>query len=211
MNIKRILAVPAIYRYFRNFAGNDNVRQRYSDEFIRAGVGARVLDIGCGTGDILKFLPAVDYTGFDISPDYIESAKRKFGDRGRFFCEPVGSSVNVPESSFDVVLAHGVLHHLDDDEVMSLFSIAHRSLKPGGRLVTFDGCFTEDQSYLARFFVSRDRGQFVRNREAYEDLARRTFRHVNVTILNDQIRIPYTHIVMECRREQGSIPGGESD
>lgn len=200
MNIKKILALPAAYSFFRKFAGNDAARQRYADKFIRAKDGMRVLDIGCGTGDILKFLPSVDYMGFDISPDYIASAKKNFGSRGQFFCEPVGSGIDVPESSFDIALAHGVLHHLDDDEAIALFSIAHRSLKPGGRLVTFDGCFTEDQSFLAKFFVSRDRGQFVRNRANYERLAKAVFSEVAITVRHDLIRLPYTHIVMECRK-----------
>lgn len=200
MNIKKILAFPAAYSAFRRLAGNDAARQRYADLFIRAPSGAKVLDIGCGTGDILKFLPSVDYMGFDISPDYIESAKRNFGDRGQFFCEPVGSGIDVPESSFDVALAHGVLHHLDDAEATALFSIAYRSLKQGGRLITFDGCFTEDQSFLSRFFVSRDRGQYVRHRSGYEALARTVFSEVEVTISHDLIRLPYTHIVMECRK-----------
>lgn len=200
MNIKKILALPVVYSFFRKFAGNDAARQRYADQFIRAKVGMRVLDIGCGTGDILKFLPSVDYMGFDISQDYIASAKRNFGSRGQFFCEPVGTSIDVPESSFDITLAHGVLHHLDDEEATALFSIAYRSLKPGGRLVTFDGCFTEDQSFLAKFFVSRDRGQFVRNRENYLRLAKAVFSEAEVTVRHDLIRLPYTHIVMECRK-----------
>lgn len=203
MNIRKILDFPAVYSFFRKFVGNDKVRQRYADQFIRAEKGSKVLDIGCGTGDILGFLPEVDYIGFDLSADYIETAKKRFAGRGRFFCESVGSGVNVPDSSFDIVIAHGVLHHLDDQEAKSLFSIAHRALKPGGRLVTFDGCFTEDQSVYSRFFVSRDRGQFVRTRPAYEALARSEFQNVRVTVRHDLIRLPYTHIIMECQKHGG--------
>lgn len=200
MNIKKLLAVPAIYSFFRKLVGSDSARQRYTDQFIRAQVNARVLDIGCGTGDIIRFLPAVNYIGFDISSDYIESARRRFGERGQFFCMPVGTGMNVPEDSFDIVISHGVLHHLDDGEAASLFSIAHRSLKKGGRLLTFDGCFVADQSRLAKFFVSRDRGQFVRTRDSYEALAKGPFSEVAVTIRHDLIRLPYTHIIMECRK-----------
>ncbi len=200
MNIKQVLELPSIYKFFRSFVGNNGNRQRYADTFIRAKNGMRVLDIGCGTGDILQFLPSVDYLGFDISADYIKSAKEKFGDRGNFFCSPVSESIEVLEASFDIVLAHGVLHHLNDQEVSELFSVAFRALKPGGRLITFDGCFTENQSWLARFFVSKDRGQHVRYRSAYEALARTAFANTHVTIRHDLIRLPYTHIIMECTR-----------
>lgn len=200
MSIKHVLNLPFIYKFFRRFIGDDNIRQHYADQFICARDGMRVLDIGCGTGDILRFLPLVDYLGFDLSADDIESAKQKFGDRGRFFCSPVDESIDVLEASFDIVLAHGVLHHLNDQEALKLFAIALRALKPGGRLVTFDGCFTDDQSRLARFFVSKDRGQHIRNRCGYEDLAKSAFSSPRVTIRHDLIRLPYTHIIMECTK-----------
>ena len=200
MKIRKILSFPAVYSTFRNLAGDDAVRQSYADQFIRASVGKRVLDIGCGTGDILKFLPAVDYRGFDISADYIASAKKKFGDRGHFFCQSIEDSIDIPPSSFDIVLAHGVLHHLNDAEAIKLFSTAYSALKPGGRLVTFDGCFVEDQSFLARFLVSLDRGRFVRDQSGYEVLAKTCPFEIKVSIRHNLIRLPYTHIIMECRK-----------
>jgi SAM-dependent methyltransferase len=96
------------------------------------------------------------------------------------------------------VIAHGVLHHLDDDQARTLFRVARRALKPGGRLVTYDGCFTPDQSAAARFVVSLDRGRHVRTREAYERLARGEFSEVRTFVRHDLVRIPYTHLIMEC-------------
>lgn len=198
MDPRKLLAIPAIYSLFRKFIGRDSVRRQYAESHIRAQVGQHVLDIGCGTGDILDFLPDVDYVGFDIDPDYIRAAQQRYGSRGTFFCEPVGEGMNAPAASFDIVIAHGLLHHLDDEEAIALFRIARKALKPGGRLITFDGCFSDDQSRLSRFFVSRDRGRHVRRREAYEALGLTAFGRVKVTIRHDLIRIPYTHIIMEC-------------
>lgn len=198
MDPRKLLGVPAIYSLFRQFVGRDSVRHQYAEKYIRAQPGQRVLDIGCGTGDILDFLPDVDYVGFDMDPAYISAASQRHGSRGTFFCEPVGEGVNVPAASFDVVIAHGVLHHLNDDEAKALFKIAHTALKPGGRLLTFDGCFSDDQSRMSQFFVSRDRGCHVRRREDYETLARAVFEHVSVSVHHDLLRIPYTHLIMEC-------------
>jgi SAM-dependent methyltransferase len=203
MILKNILNIPSLYSVFRHFIGSDKTRQWYADNVIKAKYGSNILDIGCGPGDILNFLPEVSYLGFDLSPEYIESARRRFGDRGEFYCEQVGSGIKVPELSFDIVIAHGVLHHLNDDEAKALFSIAHRSLKPGGRLVTMDGCYIDGQSRLARYFLSQDRGQFVRTRPAYEALARSEFQNFRVTIRHDLIRLPYTHIIMECQKHEG--------
>jgi cyclopropane fatty-acyl-phospholipid synthase-like methyltransferase len=198
MDPRKLLGIPALYSLFRKFVGRDTYRRHYAEQHIRAQPNQHVLDIGCGTGDILNFLPAVDYVGFDMDPDYISAAKQRFGSRGTFFCEPVNEGVNVVPRSFDVVIAHGVLHHLNDDEAKSLFRIAFAALKPGGRLLTFDGCYADDQSWLSRFFVSRDRGRFVRGKEEYEVLARSVFSNVKSSIHHDLIRIPYTHLIMEC-------------
>lgn len=198
MDPRRLLAIPAVYSLFRKFVGRDSVRRQYAETYIRARQGQRVLDIGCGPGDMLVFLPDVDYVGFDMDPAYINAAQQRFGSRGNFYCEPVGGGVNVTASSFDVAIAHGILHHLNDTEVKALFSIAHAALKPGGRLLTFDGCYSDDQSTMSRFFVSRDRGRYVRRWEDYQTLALTVFEHVSVNVRHDLLRIPYTHLIMEC-------------
>ena len=38
---------------------------------------SRHLDIGCGPGDRLSSLPEVNYTGFDLDPNYIAAATRR--------------------------------------------------------------------------------------------------------------------------------------
>ena len=198
MDLRKLLELPALYRIFRHLVGRDSVRQWYSETYIRAQPGQRVLDIGCGTGDILNFLPDVDYVGFDMDPAYIDAARQRFGSRGAFFCEPVSAGVNVAAASFDIVIAHGVLHHLSDEEARALFKIARTALKPGGRMISIDPCFADGQSQISRLLVSRDRGRHVRRKEDYEVLAAAEFAHVSATVRHDLIRIPYTHLIMEC-------------
>ena len=96
--------------------------------------------------------------------------------------------------------AIGVLHHLDDADAVRLFELASAALKPGGRLITYDGCFVKDQSSLAKWFISRDRGQYVRDADGYVSLASQVFTHVRVSIRHDMMRIPYTRIILECQK-----------
>ena len=203
--MRSLLDRPGAYSLFRKLVGRDSARLAYAREHLRVDPGQRVLDLGCGPGDILQFLPAVDYVGYDINPAYIERALRRFGDRGAFHCIAVSESLS-PGEDFDVVIAHGVLHHLDDAAARTLFRIARRALKPGGRLVTIDGCFAEGQSALARLFLSLDRGRHVRSRDAYERLARSEFEEVKCFVRHDLIRIPYTHLIMECGTGRPSRP-----
>jgi SAM-dependent methyltransferase len=203
IELRLLLGIPALYSAFSRFAGG-SARETYAREYIRALPGDRVLDIGCGPADILDFLPAgIEYIGFDSSEDYIASANARFGQRGRFFCADVYSQAGESLRDFDIVMANGVLHHLDDREARELFRIARSALKPEGRLVTLDGCYAPGQSALARHLLSKDRGAYVRSELAYRELAAPIFANVTSTIRHDLMRIPYTHIILEC---SGSAP-----
>jgi SAM-dependent methyltransferase len=193
-----LLTLPSVYRLFRTIVRGDGCRI-YVSEYVRPVPAEKLLDIGCGPGDILEDLPAVDYLGFDINPKYVEAAQKRFGHRGRFFCGDVGlTTIDQEAGSFDLVLATGVLHHLDDSQALSLFKLARKALKPGGRLVTYDGCFVAGQPKLARFVVSQDRGRYVRESAEYAKLASLVFPAVRSFVRHDLLRIPYTHVILQC-------------
>jgi cyclopropane fatty-acyl-phospholipid synthase-like methyltransferase len=168
-------------------------------EYVQPTVGARILEIGCGPGTILGYLPQVDYLGFDLSSEYIEMARKRFPD-ARFVCERVSQFSLNKQESFDVVLALGIVHHLDDQEAKQLFQIAYDALRFGGKMITFDGVWTNDQSRVARWLLSRDRGEHVRKESEYVNLASQVFTNIKASVRHDLIRIPYSHLILECFR-----------
>ena len=168
-------------------------------EFIQPFAGMRVLDIGCGPADILAYLPQVEYWGFDISADYIARAQARFGERGRFTCHLLRESDLPAMPEFDVVLALGVLHHLDDQVAAQFVQLAHKALRTGGRLLTIDPCLDPSQNWIARFLIRQDRGQNVRDRTGYATLAQAGFRAPRVEVRHIAW-IPYTHCYLECRK-----------
>lgn len=195
--IRAVLSHPAVYSTFQSLLGAHAVRSALVSRYVRPEAGMKVLDIGCGPAEILAYLPPVAYWGFDISPSYIAQAQARFGDRGHFHCKEL-SAGDLPQlPPFDVVLAIGLLHHLDDETALSLLELARRALKPGGRLVTLDPCLHAGQNPIARFLISRDRGQNVRTLEGYTQLASRVFVRPRVD-LRHKSGIPYTHCIMEC-------------
>ena len=197
--VYRALALPVVYRVWGRLVGGRD-RGAFAREHIRAREGQRVLDIGCGPADILQYLPKVDYTGFDANPDYITTATRNYGDRGRFYCQRVSEESLSAHEGFDIVLAVGVLHHLDDAEAEQLFRLALAALVPGGRLITLDGVFVKGQSKVARLIVSRDRGQHVRDERGYLRIAERVFTKITPAVRTDLLTIPYTHLILECEK-----------
>ena len=113
--------------------------QRCKDNEIGDLNKKKVLDLGCGTGgaaiDALKNGAIV--TAVDISPKSIEHLINRAREEG---VEPFLSayvmdaqSMTLDDSSFDVVIGNGILHHLPDLKE-SLIEI-HRVLKPDGKAV----------------------------------------------------------------------------
>lgn len=198
--VRAILSVPAVYETFQRAVGSPRVRRHLVDQYVGLRPGLRVLDVGCGPGDLIEYLPGVAYTGTDLSASYIESARRRFGDRGRYFVGHVADLDSAELGQFDVVIAKSLLHHIDEDEALHLFDVASTVLAEGGRLVTVDAAYTPDMSRGSRLVVSRDRGQSILTPAGYERLARHAFRDVDVAVHHDLLRIPYTHAFMSCRR-----------
>jgi cyclopropane fatty-acyl-phospholipid synthase-like methyltransferase len=195
--LRSILGHSAIYDFFQTLMGADRNRREFVAKHIRPVEGMRLLDIGCGTARILDYLPPLTYNGFDLSQEYIDQAVERYQGRGTFRCAMVEKATLQDEPSYDIVLAVGVLHHLDDEAVLQLLGLAKAELREGGRLVTIDPCFDDAQNPIARFLVSRDRGQNVRSAEQYRDLAFTIFDKVDGEVKH-RTWIPYTHWIMEC-------------
>lgn len=173
-------------------------RRELVERFIRPGPRSRVLDLGCGTAEILAFLPEdVEYCGYDISADYIGAARTRFGARGHFHCAELSGASLQGMPRFDVALMIGVLHHLDDAASRSALALAREALVSHGRLVTVDPCFAEPQNPVARYLIELDRGQHVREAGGYRALAAGCFPVVSGT-LRHRRWVPYTHWIMEC-------------
>lgn len=106
--------------------------------------GLRVLDVGCGTGNLLrstgKRWPKVELTGMDPDPKALARARRKSRRAGldvrldRGFAQ----EMPFPDDSFDRVFSSLMLHHLDTASKDALLAEVRRVLRPGGVLVLAD-------------------------------------------------------------------------
>ena len=100
--------------------------------------GLRILDAGCGTGQMLQHLGRYGQAvGIDTSPEAIRFASSRGADR-----LVLGSVARMPfaPETFDCVLSLDVIEHVEDDEAMvrSLYEV----VKPGGHLIITVPAFT---------------------------------------------------------------------
>jgi SAM-dependent methyltransferase len=193
------LSFPAVYDSYQSLVGAPRCHQRFIAEMVRPRAGERVLDIGCGVGASVRYLPAgVRYVGIDISEAYIARARTDYADRGDFFCVDVGAARAETLGQFDLAFSFGVLHHLSDEMVGRVIELVRKVVRPGGRFVTIDPCYVAGQNAIAKLIIDNDRGEFVRDRDGYVPLIA-GLGEVNVAIHHDLLRIPYTQIVMQVQ------------
>ena len=107
----------------------------------------RLLDVGCGTGNlslkVLEVLTSAAVTCLDGSQNMLDEASRKLdGQNVTFHCLDLENDpwdAEWDSESYDAIYSAFVLEHLPFDAYRRFLSSARRILKPGGLLVAAEG------------------------------------------------------------------------
>ena len=99
-------------------------------------LGARVLDVGCGTGEhvLMAAQAGCDAVGIDISTSAIRLAEAKARERGIRARFEVGDARRLasPGEQFDTVLDCGLFHVFDDEDREPFVESLGRVVRSGG-------------------------------------------------------------------------------
>lgn len=198
--LKGALRNGLVYDLFQTALGSSSVYGEYARNYLRLKDGYKVLDIGCGTGKLLDFLPdGIDFTGCDYSERYIEKAKTKYGEKGQWIHVDSNdlNSLFPTDKKFDVVMANGLFHHLNDAEVSGLVKTARSLLDHNGVFMSIDICKSAS-NFLGNVLASVDRGKNVRDLIGYKQLVAREFTAVEAELKGGLSRLPYTYAIIRA-------------
>jgi glycosyltransferase involved in cell wall biosynthesis len=110
---------------------------RYLWQKMRPYVGARVLEIGAGTGSITRHLSdRSQVLATDTRPDYVDRLRGRFENRPNVSVRRLvlgETNPDLPKGEFDTVVCSNVLEHIEDDR--AALAEMNRALVDGGRLV----------------------------------------------------------------------------
>jgi ubiquinone/menaquinone biosynthesis C-methylase UbiE len=112
-----------------------------------------IVDLGCGTGDLLPYLKAKADTiiGVEKSSGMLEEARKHYKKEGGRIDIRIGELEHLPlrDGEADAALTNMVLHHLPQPQ--KAFQEANRVLREGGRLFIIDLLAHSDESMRQRF------------------------------------------------------------
>jgi ubiquinone/menaquinone biosynthesis C-methylase UbiE len=132
--------LPA-YDLFSRLLGAARKHRRLA-ELADLGAAHKVLEIGCGTGNLTKLVkrlqPGAEVVGLDPDPRALAMATRKAGGLGVRFDHGYSQALPYPDGSFDRVLSSLMFHHLDAETKRRTLTEVRRVLRPGGALYLVD-------------------------------------------------------------------------
>ena len=144
--------------------------------------GDKVIDVGCGTGTILRTLADMEEIsgyGIDVEPEMLKVARKRCFDMDikECSCEDTPYEGN----TFDVMTACMAYHHFPDKDGFS--EEAFRILKPGGLLYIADPNFPSLIRKLMNHIARRFNGEFLTGQEITERF--RTYGFIPVNTKKD--------------------------
>lgn len=135
--------------------------------------GAKLIDLGCGTGleleHYFRLNPSAKITGIDLTESMLNALKNKFPERDlTLIC---GSYFDVPfdENTFDAAVSVESLHHFTKEEKIPLYTKLYKALKDGGYFILTDyfALTDEDEQAFRKELLRLKKEQGIDDNEFY--------------------------------------------
>ncbi|MEO1247625.1 MAG: class I SAM-dependent methyltransferase [Pseudomonadota bacterium] len=174
---------------------------------------SRVLEVGCGTGTTaIAHAPyAGEIIATDLSAGMLEIARQKATAAAVSnveFRQSTVEQLDEATGSFDMVMAHSVLHLLEDKD--AALRLLHKLLKPGGVLVSSTMCLGDGYGWLKWVAsIGRSVGLLPLIRVFTPDELRKSMIQAGFVIEHDWRPAPKAALFLVARKETEGIAGGK--
>jgi ubiquinone/menaquinone biosynthesis C-methylase UbiE len=161
------LLAPTTYSRLMGLFYDHGLKSRIR-ELIGPEQGLRLLDVACGSGDLVDVTRPCRYIGTDIEFLRVRHASR---DEHTAHVVSDASALPFAARSVDRILAAGLFHHVSDATAAAVLGEMARVLRPAGRVVVLDAIWPR-RWYNVTGLVARylDDGRFVRHPPEYTRL-----------------------------------------
>ena len=145
----------------------------FTADCLPKAVGAKIIDLGCGTGleleHYFRLNPSAKITGVDLTESMLNALKNKFPEKElSLIC---GSYFDVPfdENTFDAAVSVESLHHFTKEEKIPLYTKLCKSLKDGGYFILTDyfALTDEDEQAFRKELLRLKKEQGIDDNEFY--------------------------------------------
>lgn len=110
--------------------------QRYVIRRLPPSLDAKILDVGCGAGELVALARAMGYRdvrGIDVSSEQVARARER--GIGEIELGDLRTHLQSNEDTYDVITALDVLEHFEPAEVLTVLDLVAAALRPGGMLL----------------------------------------------------------------------------
>lgn len=125
----------------------------------------KVLDLGCGPGTNAPLFKDNEYLGVDINDNYIEKAKKDFPSLSFITSDLLEYK---SDKLYDLVFINSLLHHVNDNGVNEICSLANSATNENGTICIIDLILPEKIG-IPYILAKLDRGSYPRKEKAWND------------------------------------------
>lgn len=152
---------------------SSNVFYPFTADCLPKTAGAKILDLGCGTGleleHYFRLNPSAKITGIDLTDSMLNALKNKFPEKElSLIC---GSYFDVPfdENTFNAAVSVESLHHFTKEEKIPLYTKLCKALKNGGYFILTDyfALTDEDEQAFRNELLRLKKEQGIDDNEFY--------------------------------------------
>ena len=157
---------PEAYEELRQCWLNERRLRFLTEQLQAAGLpaGSRVLELGCGTGWLVRQLAArlrhLEFTGLDPDRTYVRFARERAAHDNERYLEGTAEGLPAGSEGFAVVLSNDVLHHVD--ALSETFRSAARAGVSGTQWLAIEPNYRNPYTFARQQFTADERNFFPR-------------------------------------------------